>query len=573
MGNRLRTVCTGLFCLALFSSNSAFSLSAPQSLHQQSCEIFAEQDGLITMETESALLSDDWSLQTGVDEALGTGYYEWKHGNTSGGIDSAGDGILTYTFNITNPGTYRFIIRSAAPHNTEHNDVWARFNSNEVTGIKSNGSSEVDLGQDTWFKVYQNKGNDDWNWAANTVDHNAHQIFANIESPGVYSLQLSGRSTQFKIDRIVLFHESVTQGTATNEDNAESGCFEGETGLRPPEPPANAEEGLQYAYFEGTWSQLPDFTSLDPVKTGIIDNIDLSPRERDNEFGFLFTGYIDAPSDGLYTFYINSDDGSQLFIGDQLVIDNDGTHAESEESGLVALQAGLHPITILFFENAGQEVLSASWAPPGQGKSSLNSVTFMHDADNLLPVELISFTALADYNEVILTWETASELNNAGFMVERALGSGAAFESIGFVEGAGSTSIAQSYTFRDASLPTHARRASYRIKQIDFDGQSEFSAPVHVQLALNSGTQLYSNYPNPFNPSTQISFSLPQEGLVRLSIYDLSGRLIDTLIDEETPAGYHELTFNADASLTSGMYIYRLTTPNETISGTMLLLK
>ena len=264
MGNQLR-----IFLLGLLGVGSLFSFIPSFSSHQQvfsqTCEIFAEQNGLLTLETESAPLSDDWSLQNEVEGAQGAGYYEWKHGNSSGGIDSPGGGILTYTFNVNNTGTYRFILRSAAPHSTEHNDVWARFPNNEVAGIKSNGSSEVDLGQNSWFKVYQNKGNNSWNWAANTVDHNAHQIFAIIDTPGLYTLQLSGRSTQFKIDRIVLFHDSITQGTATDLGNEESGCFDGETSLRPPEPPANSAAGLQYAYYEGTWSNMPDFDSLEPV--------------------------------------------------------------------------------------------------------------------------------------------------------------------------------------------------------------------------------------------------------------------------------------------------------------------
>ena len=287
----------------------------------------------------------------------------------------------------------------------------------------------------------------------------------------------------------------------------------------------------------------------------------------------MFTGFVDAPTDGLYTFYINSDDGSQLFIGDQLVVNNDGTHAENEESGLIALQAGLHPFTVLFFENAGQEVLTVSWAPPSQSKETIGDEHFVYDTDDLLPVELTFFEALLDGDEVVLMWETASELNNAGFFVERILGTDGVFESIGFVEGSGSTTQTQKYTYKDTHLPDHIEFASYRLRQVDFDGQFAFSEVVHVQRESSFGIQLFANYPNPFNPSTKLSFTLPESGQVRLSVYDLSGRHIETLVDEQRSAGFHELTYSAGPSLTSGLYIYRLVTSSQTQSGTMLLLK
>ena len=572
MSNLTRIHFLGLLFFVL-SSPLAFAFSTHNASHQLNCDIFAEQNGLLIMEVESALPSDEWALQTRVEGSTGTGYYEWKPGDPSQRTESPGGGILTYTFDVANTGTYRFILRSAAPHSTEHNDVWARFTNNEVVGIKSNGNSEIDLGQNSWFKVYQNKGGDSWNWAANTVDHNAHQIFALIETPGIYTLQLSGRSTQFKIDRVVLFHESVSLGVATNLESQESNCQDGSSNLRPPETPGNLTKGLQYAYYEGSWNQIPDFTSLVPVKTGVASNIDLSPRDSDNQFGFLFTGYLNAPTDGLYTFHTSSDDGSQLFIGDQQVVNNDGTHAENEESGLIGLQAGLHPFTVLFFENAGEEVLSVSWTPPGQSKKVISDEDLFYDTDNLLPVELISFDAVTDEDQVVLLWQTASELNNAGFYVERAIDSDKTFDSIGFVEGAGTTTIEQNYSYRDIHVPPYTQSVTYRIKQLDFDGQFSYSPSVRVEWPLANGTQLYSNYPNPFNPSTLLSFSLPQPGEVRVSVYDVSGRHINTLLNEQRSAGFHEITFTANPNLPSGTYIYRLITPNETISGTMLLLK
>ena len=562
--NFIRLTASICLCAFLFAS----------TIYAQDCAVFAEENGLLVMETESAPLSDEWSLQTGVEGALGDGYYEWKHGNTAGSIDSPGKGILTYTFQIQTPGTYRFILRTAAPHNTEHNDVWARFQSNEVVGRKSNGSSEVDLGQNSWFKVYQNKSGDEWNWAANTVDHNAHQIFALIPSAGQYVLQLSGRSTLFKVDRIVLFHDSITQNSATNESNPESACTDGEEPTyRPPDTPMNTDAGLQYAYYEGDWDALPDFDTLDPVKTGFVSSVDLSPRDRDDNFAFLFKGYIDVPSDDVYTFYINSDDGSQLYIGDQLVANNDGVHAESEAQGSIGLEAGLHAITVLFFENAGQEVLEASWSSSSQAKETIGASAFVYDTDDLLPVELTSFTGVMTESSVVLSWDTASELNNAGFYVERSSDVSSTYEAIGFVEGVGSSTVQQRYSYQDISLPSVAKTLYYRLKQVDFDGAFAYSPVVSIEVPLAARAALHPNYPNPFNPSTLISFSLPEGGAVRLSVYDMEGRLIEVLFDEDREAGYHEIIYAAPTSLSSGTYMYQLETPTSVHSGTMVLLK
>jgi len=561
------------FRTLLFST--LFLLCPSPAFSQQTCDIYAEQAGLLVFETESAVSTDDWSFHNEVEGALGSGYLEWKHGNDSGGIDKAGDGILTYSFQIQTPGTYRLILRSAAPHNTEHNDVWARFPQNEVYGRKSNGSSEVDLGQNEWFKVYQNKGNDSWNWAASTVDHNAHNIFAEISSPGTYSLQLSGRSTKFKVDRIVLFHDLVQQNTATSNDNAQSPCDDGggSSNLLPPRPPANTAPGIQYAYYEGEWSELPDFDTLEPIQVGITDEINLDARSQNDHYAFLFTAYLDVPSDGFYTFYTSSDDGSQLFIGDQLVVNNDGVHAAAEAQGIIGLQEGLHPITIYYFERTGQDSLSVSWSAPNQEKGLIAGNALVYDTDNLLPVELISFEALAETNTATLIWETASELNNAGFAIERALDESNTFEQIGFVGGVGSSQDRQRYTFTDTNVPQSINTASYRLKQIDFDGTFSYSPIETVQFAIESQAQLYPNYPNPFNPSTSISFSLPVADDVLLEIYDLSGRLVNTLFNHRLEAGHHEMTYNASASLSSGTYIYRLTTSTQTLTGSMLLLK
>ena len=347
----------------------------------------------------------------------------------------------------------------------------------------------------------------------------------------------------------------------------------GELSVRPPDTPVNTAPGLQYAYYEGTWQTMPDFAPLEPVKTGFTANIDLSERERENEFGFLFTGFIDAPADGVYTFYTSSDDGSQMYIGDQLVVNNDGVHADAEQQGSIALAAGLHEITFLYFENAGQESFTVAWTPPGGTKTAIADADFLYDTDDLLPVELTSFDGLISNGAVHLLWETASELNNAGFFIERSAERNSGYEEIAFIDGAGTSTAVQTYLYVDNGPFQAGTPVFYRLKQVDFDGTVHYSSAIELTPGLIDSLTLNQNFPNPFNPTTHISFSLPFQDRVTLSVYDATGRLVETLIDGSLPAGSHDIVFEASASLASGTYMYKLETTRQTKTGMMLLLK
>lgn len=133
------------------------------------------------------------------------------------------------------------------------------------------------------------------------------------------------------------------------------------------------KSGLNYRYFEGDWNQLPDFNTLKAKKTGGIANFDFSPRLQEEQFGFEYTGYLNIPADGACRFYLSSDDGSQLFINDQLIIDNDGLHGMVEKEGWTALEKGYHSIKVTFFEKGGGDGLEVSWKGPGIAKTKVPS--------------------------------------------------------------------------------------------------------------------------------------------------------------------------------------------------------
>ncbi len=179
-------------------------------------------------------------------------------------------------------------------------------------------------------------------------------------------------------------------------------------------------------------------------------------------------------------------------------------------------------------------------------------------AENPLPVELASFSATRAERGVELRWTTASEKNNAGFEVQRntenAIQNTSQWTVLGFVKGNGTTSDAQSYSFIDR---TASGNVSYRLKQIDFDGQFEILPIVEVDAGLPRNFELGQNYPNPFNPTTVISYQLPVPSEVSLKVYDLLGREVATLVNQRQEAGRYQALFNA-ARLSSGVYFYRL---------------
>ncbi|MEJ7664761.1 MAG: PA14 domain-containing protein [Hymenobacter sp.] len=97
--------------------------------------------------------------------------------------------------------------------------------------------------------------------------------------------------------------------------------------LRTPENPGNAVAGLNYDYYEGQgWTSVPNFATLTPAASGVVSTVGLTPRQREANYAFRYAGYVSVPTDGMYTFYTTSDDGSQLFIGSTQVVSNDGQH-------------------------------------------------------------------------------------------------------------------------------------------------------------------------------------------------------------------------------------------------------
>jgi len=191
------------------------------------------------------------------------------------------------------------------------------------------------------------------------------------------------------------------------------------------------------------------------------------------------------------------------------------------------------------------------------------------DATNVIPVELISFTATSNGKEVILNWSTATELNNQLFEVQRSF-EGNDFATVGSVYGKGTTTERQDYSYSDKNLAEG--KYFYRLKQIDYLGSYEYSDVLEVDYRTFKNYLLEQNYPNPFNPATTIGFGIKEKSFVKVIILNNIGEEVAVVVNEEMESGFHTAEFTA-ANLPSGVYFYQLKAGEFISMKKMILLK
>ncbi|MDR3625632.1 MAG: T9SS type A sorting domain-containing protein [Ignavibacteriaceae bacterium] len=193
-----------------------------------------------------------------------------------------------------------------------------------------------------------------------------------------------------------------------------------------------------------------------------------------------------------------------------------------------------------------------------------------YSAAGSLPVELTSFTANQGSGNVDLYWVTATEVNNFGYEIERANAvKEAIWEKIGFISGHGNSISPNNYSFKD-NKPLSGK-SQYRLKQIDQVGVFKYSNTVEVAAVILK-YDLAQNYPNPFNPSTLITYSIPTSSNVIVTVFNMLGELIKTLVNENQEAGIYKVNFDA-GSLSNGVYFYKIQAGNFASTKKMLLLK
>ncbi len=282
------------------------------------------------------------------------------------------------------------------------------------------------------------------------------------------------------------------------------------------------------------------------------------------------TGGLDATTDGGTTWAPITSPGAVASAG-ITGVDNQWWFAQQASPGVIYYSSDnaatwttqyTSPTTGQFYHIAKSR--NGNWALAVRSDGGISSYTIT------VPVELTSFTASTnDAGQVVLNWRTATETNNRIFEIERKT-TNSDYSTVGFVDGAGTTTEPHNYSFIDRNVASGDY--TYRLKQIDFDGRSEYSDAVNISVTGPTTFDLAQNYPNPFNPTTQINFSIPETGNVKLAVYNTIGQEVATLVNGAMAAGQHEVTFNAK-SLPSGAYFYKLQTGSSVMIKKMLLLK
>jgi len=180
----------------------------------------------------------------------------------------------------------------------------------------------------------------------------------------------------------------------------------------------NVGWGVNFEYFQGSWSKLPDFANATAVKQGISHNFSLASRLRDNDFGFRYFGQIEIPNTGDYQFFLTSDDGSKLFIDGQEVINNDGLHGAITKNSLINLTAGLHRIEVHFFERTGGQRLDVEWQGPNLTRQIISSKSLrLASPANSFPVA-VDDTAKAEQSTAIIIDVLKNDIDTDGDAIQ-----------------------------------------------------------------------------------------------------------------------------------------------------------
>ncbi len=268
--------------------------------------------------------------------------------------------------------------------------------------------------------------------------------------------------------------------------------------------------------------------------------------------------------------YKKATDRNVLFVGTDL-----GVYVKDGVNAWAAYNKGLPSVLVteldIYYTSGGVDKLRA--ATYGRG-------LWETDIDAILPVELTTFTAkIINNDQVVLNWETATEVDNYGFEIERQSVpkdfensdlSNNSWEKVGFINGHGNSNSQKYYSFTDQYLGEGSRFV-YRLKQIDLDGSFSYSKTVEV-VVLPNKFSLKQNFPNPFNPTTVINFSIAEKQSVTLTVTNAIGQEVAKLVDERKDAGIYEVIFDA-VNLPSGIYYYTLSAGDFIQTKKMLLLK
>jgi len=333
----------------------------------------------------------------------------------------------------------------------------------------------------------------------------------------------------------------------------------------------------------------PAMTFTNPNNSLTVDGQIDSPNtiiEKLPEFNYTHVTGSQGTIVQLFAIPSTIGDSQDLFYRDELNIRGEPGDGHSiGEAGLVVTGSdieGQFPLLLKFFFSGNSEPTSLGEDLVNFEENPLVLNTLSQTFNQVVPVELASFTAAVAGSDVSLVWITATETNNFGFDIQRKLVESDSWEKIDFVEGNGTTTTPVHYQYTDQSLP--AGVYNYRLKQIDTDGSFEFSPRITVEVGVPEAFALNQNFPNPFNPSTTINYQISTAVLndalsteITLTIFNILGARVLTLVNEEQGPGFYSVVWNGKDSeglqVPSGVYIYQLSAGSFIKTHKMLFMK
>ncbi len=291
--------------------------------------------------------------------------------------------------------------------------------------------------------------------------------------------------------------------------------------MRPAGNPPNVINGLDYRYYEGTWSDIPNYAWSVPLAIGTVTDFDLTPRLQNDDFGFRYTGFIELPADGDYTFYLSSSDGSRLYIGDRLVVDNDGRHDIEERSGQINLESGLHAIKVDYFYRSGDIALGVSYEGPGFGIMAVPDDSLYRYAPAEQPPYAPSNLNMIVFNHahIKIDWDDQSD-DELGFKIERKQEPGGVYEQVATVN--------PNVTYYIDGGLISSTTYTYRVRAYNEIGHSDYSNSV-------TGT----THPAPAPPPPANVQAVAGDGVIQLTW--------DSVTTAQPPALYYLVKRSTDA--------------------------
>lgn len=296
--------------------------------------------------------------------------------------------------------------------------------------------------------------------------------------------------------------------------------------------------GVNYKYFEGTWTSLPHFDFVPVVKTGFSNTFDLTPRNRSENFGFLWEGYIKVPASTTYTFKLCSNAGSNLYIGKpyatDIFIGNDGAHTSSTcRTGSIFLSKGVHPIALPYFETTGSESVSLSWSYSGQSETTVpNSVLFRRfEISGTPPAAPVNVMATGvSYNKINISW-TDNSSNESGFEIVRGTSASGPFAPVATVTGT---------SYADSGLAPNTIYY-YKVRAVGSSGESAFGSAFTEALwrVNNNGNDANGNASRNLVPNnTSYNSSQVKEGSHSLAFTGSSNPASYATVNNSSTGGF-----------------------------------